>query len=75
MAKNPDDIVSTLYGSCVKFRRAAAWCTYHHCHLTVAQIKTKGCLGKQCKCLRKLEHDYWLLRERRKELKKGGNKV
>ena len=75
MAKNPNDVVAVLYGSETTYRHCAAWCKFHHCHLTPKQIIRKGCLGKQCKCLDKiLSHPYWEQREKKKELKKGGNK-
>ena len=75
MAKNPDDIVAVLYGSETTYGHCAAWCKFHHCHLTPKQIIRKVCLGKQCKCLDKiLSHPYWEQREKKKELKKGGNK-
>lgn len=70
--KNPDDIVEVLYGSETYYKNVAAYCKYHHKHLTVKQIKQKGCLGKQCKCLSKLEHHYWEIRKKRKQLKQGG---
>jgi len=70
MAKSPDNIVSTLYGSSVKFKRAVAFCKHHHCYLTAAQVKTKGCLGKGCRHINKLPHQYWEDREKKKILKK-----
>ena len=41
-----------------------AYCRYHHCGMTVKQMKCKNCLGKQCHYLVKNEkHDYWRQRE------------
>lgn len=75
MAKNPNDIVAVLYGSETYYKNCPGWCRYHHTHLTKNQILRKNCLGKQCKCLDKiLSHPYWEQREKKKELKKGGNK-
>ena len=64
--KAPDDIVQVLYGCEAYFRNCPAFCRHHHCHLTEKQIKTKGCLGKQCKFLDKIEHDFWRQREEKK---------
>ena len=72
MAKNPDDIVPVLYGSETCYRNCVAWCKYHHIHLTARQVKQKGCLGKQCKCLDRIEHKFWRDREAKKLKKKGG---
>lgn len=37
-----------------------AWCKLHHVGLSARQIKTKGCLGKQCWYLKPIEtHKYW----------------
>jgi len=70
MAKNPDDIVPLLYGSSTRLKNCAAFCRYHHCHLTPKQILRKGCLGKQCKCLDRIEHGFWKMREQKKLKKK-----
>lgn len=56
----------------------AAYCKYHHCGMTVKQMKCKNCLGKQCHYLVKNEtHDYWRQREvqkqRRRERKQAIN--
>lgn len=56
----------------------AAHCKYHHCGMTVKQMKAKNCLGKQCHYLIKNEqHDYWRQREwiknKRKERQKRIN--
>ena len=41
-----------------------AYCKYHHCSMTVKQMKAKGCLQKQCWHLVKNEqHQYWKQRE------------
>lgn len=69
--KQPYDIVKVLYGSETYFKNTIGFCTFHHCFLTVRQLKTKGCLGKQCKCLDKNDHVYWKLREEKRLLKKN----
>lgn len=56
----------------------AAYCKYHHCGMTVKQMKAKNCLGKQCHYLVRNEtHDYWRQREaikqKRKERKQAIN--
>ena len=73
MAKNPDDIVAVLYGSETTYSRCVAWCKYHHLHLTAKQVKQKGCLGKQCKCLDRIDCKFWTDREAKKKKKKGGD--
>jgi len=69
--KRPNDIVQVLFGSEAKYSRCPAYCIYHHKYLTEKQIKYKNCLGKQCKCLKKIEeHRFWKEREKKKEMKK-----
>lgn len=63
-----------LYGS--ESNNCAAFCKHHNCYMTVKQIKTKGCLCKQCWYLQKNdEHEYWAQRERLKEKKKMNKKI
>lgn len=52
----------------------AAYCKHHHCGVTVKQMRTKNCLGKQCNYLIKNEqHQYWrqreIIKQRRKDRK------
>ena len=50
----------------------AAYCRYHHGHLTVKQMKCKNCLQKQCRHLIKNEeHQYWRQRELTKMRRKN----
>lgn len=45
-----------------------AYCRYHHCSMTVKQMKAKGCLQKQCWYLvRNEQHQYWQQRETTKQ--------
>lgn len=47
------------------------YCNYHHCGMTVKQMKCKNCLGKQCRHLKKNEeHPYWHQREVQKQRRK-----
>ena len=47
------------------------YCKCHKCYLTVKQMKTKNCLGKQCLHLQKNEaHQYWHQRDVLKQKKK-----
>lgn len=49
----------------------AAYCRYHHCSMTVKQMKCKNCLQKECKHLvRNEEHQYWKQRELTKQKRK-----
>ena len=71
MANKPEDIVPVLYGSETYYKNAVAFCKFHHCHLTARQVKQKGCLGKQCKCLDRIEtHPYWEQRKQKKIARK-----
>lgn len=48
----------TIYGG--RPKNPAAYCALHNGSLTVKEMKKKGCLGKQCRHLRKNEqHEYW----------------
>lgn len=50
----------------------AAYCRYHHCSITVKQMKCKECLNKQCRHLVKNEeHQYWRQREFVKQKRKN----
>lgn len=49
----------------------AAYCRYHHCSMTVKQMRCKNCLAKQCHYLVKNEdHQYWKQREMTKQKRK-----
>lgn len=49
-----------------------AYCSYHHCGMTVKQMKCKECLQKQCYYLKKNEeHQYWKQREMVKQKRKN----
>ena len=65
----PNDIVEVLYGTETYLWNCPGYCKYHKKYLTVRQIKQKHCLGKQCKCLNKLDHKFWEQRERKKQRK------
>ena len=50
----------------------AAYCRYHHCSMTVKQMRCKNCLAKQCYYLVKNEdHQYWKQREMTKQKRKN----
>lgn len=47
----------------------------HKFTLSKQQLKTKGCLGKQCPYLERFKnHPFWILREEKKKLKKNRGK-
>jgi hypothetical protein len=49
----------------------AAYCRYHHCGMTVKQMRCKDCLKKQCHYIVKNEnHQYWKQREATKQKRK-----
>jgi hypothetical protein len=59
-----------LYGT--ESNNICATCKYHSVGLTVKQMKTKNCLGKQCRHLVKNEaHQYWHQREVAKQKRKN----
>ena len=48
-----------------------AYCEHHRCSMTVRQMRTKNCLGKQCRHLQKNDkHQYWHQREVTKQKRK-----
>lgn len=56
-------------------RSPCAYCKLHNCSLTVKQVKSKECLGKQCWHLSKYEnHEWWHQRDILKAKKKQ-NKI
>jgi hypothetical protein len=58
-----------LFNTCSN--NVAAYCKYHHCGMTVKQIKAKQCLSKQCWYLQKNElHEWWRQREITKQKRK-----
>ena len=68
--------VRGLYGSEFDKSRACAYCTHHHCYLTVKQARQHECLKKQCHYLKKNEeHDWWRQREAMKQKKKERKSV
>ena len=55
-----------------------AYCKYHHCGMTVKQMRCKNCLGKQCRHLqRNEEHQFWhqrdVMKQKRKDRKNAIN--
>lgn len=49
----------------------AGYCKYHHCGMTVKQIKCKNCLGKQCwHFVKNEQHGWWAQREDTKKKRK-----
>ena len=63
-------MATCLYNTCSD--NVAGYCTHHHCSMTVKQIKTKNCLGKNCWYLRKNEnHSWWKQREVMKQKRKN----
>jgi len=65
------DIVPTLSGTSTYFERTCSYCYRHHKFMTPKQVSSKGCLGKQCHHIIKLEHQYWYDRALKKEAKKN----
>lgn len=64
-------MVHSLYNTQLNEKHAIAYCWHHHCYVSVAQLKQKECLKKQCDALEKREHEYWKQRELAKARKKA----
>ena len=63
-------MATCLYNTCSD--NVAGYCTHHCCSMTVKQIKTKNCLGKNCWYFRKNEnHSWWKQREVMKQKRKN----
>ena len=59
-----------LFNSCSD--NCCAYCKFHHCSMTVKQMKAKQCLQKQCRHLvKKEDHPYWRQREATKQKRKN----
>lgn len=63
-------MLNSLYNTEISEKRCVGYCWYHHCYVTVTQIKQKECLKKQCNALERYEHEYWRQRELAK-IRKG----
>lgn len=63
-----------LKNETTKESKLVAWCKLHKGYLTVKQLKTKGCLQKQCFHLEKVGHSWWRKREKQKKEKKERKK-
>lgn len=59
----------TFYGS--RSNNSCAYCWKHCLSLTPKQVKTRGCLGKQCDALKKFDHPFWDAREAKKEQRRA----
>lgn len=69
------DVVPTLSGTTTYYERACSYCYRHHKFLTPKQVSSKGCLGKQCHHIIKLDHQYWIERALKKEAKRNKSKA
>lgn len=69
-------IVKGLYDSKFKKSHACGYCHFHHCYLTVKQLKAHQCLQKQCNALQKYEnHEWWKQRTLLKQRKKANKQI
>ena len=58
-----------LFNTCSN--NVVGYCKYHHCYMTVKQMRHKECLKKQCFHLQKNDtHQYWHQREVTKQKRK-----
>lgn len=72
---NESIIVDVLYGSQTEKSNCCGFCKMKHKYLTVRQMKTKQCLGKQCNALAKIEeHPFWEIRDQKLKEKKMARK-
>lgn len=63
-------MLQSLYNTEISERKCIGYCGRHHCYLSVAQLKRKECLQKQCTHLEKYEHEFWQQRELTKARRK-----
>ena len=49
--------------------KCCGYCRLHKCYMTPRQVKSRECLAKHCRHLRKDPHPYWEQREKRKEMR------
>ncbi len=69
-------IVKGLYDSKIEKSRACGYCHFHHCYLTVKQLRAHQCLQKQCNALQKYEeHEWWKQRNLLKQRKKANKQI
>jgi len=50
--------------------KCVGYCKLHRCYLTEKQVKNMHCLQKNCKHLKRLEHQFWVIREKIKQMRK-----
>ncbi len=68
---DPMEICPCLFNTESYLCRCVGYCEYHKAYLTQKQLKTKNCLGKQCKALIKQnDHPFWVERALKKSAKK-----
>jgi hypothetical protein len=49
--------------------KIVGYCRLHRVHLTESQVKSKECLRKECRALKKWDCAFWNERERKKYIK------
>jgi hypothetical protein len=67
MIKPKKPFVFSFYNTQVKSEKAIGFCWTHKVFLTSQQLKTHGCLGKQCRNLDRIEHQFWIDREEKQK--------
>lgn len=68
----PYAICNTLYGTRTYYYKCIGYCTRKGKYLTTKQLKGKGCLGKQCPHLVKIEdRTFWKRKQKLKENKQS----
>lgn len=59
----------TFYGC--RSGNTCAYCWKHHLAMTPAQLKRRGCLGRQCDALKRFDHPFWEQREKSRALRRA----
>ena len=65
--------VKTVFWSQARDTKVVAYCHKYNRYITAQQMKTKGCIQKDCEYLEKLDCQYW--RERANKKKRKALKV
>lgn len=55
-------------------KRPCAYCRLHHFTMSVKQVKIKKCISKGCHYLKKCDHEYWKMRDDKRQDKKERKK-
>lgn len=63
------EIVKTIFYSKARNKNIVGYCDRYNRWVTLTQMRTKGCLEKQCDCFHKCYHSFWIQHDRLKTVK------